>query len=103
VRRLGILAVVLAMALSAPLPALADRDRENPEHVRPEEDRGTSFERVVGTPHENVPGGRLLLIAYGAVWMAVFGYVVIQWRRQSRVQADLSRMERALERERDEG
>lgn len=101
IRRLGAL-LLLCAALALPAVGLAqDQDPErHRDDQRPEDERGTAFERVRGAPRENVPGGRLLVIAYGVVWLTVFGYVAAQWRRQSRVRDDLTRMERALEEER---
>lgn len=96
-------ALVLCAALALPTAGLAQDPDRHREDERPEDERGTAFERVRGAPRENVPGGRLLVMAYGAVWLAIFGYVVAQWRRQSRVRDDLARMERALEEERKKG
>lgn len=92
--------MLLCGALAGPGAALAqDRD----DHRTPEEERGMAFQRVRGATREHVPGGKLMIIAYGAVWVAIFGYVVAQWRGQSRVRDDLARLERALEEDRKKG
>lgn len=109
IRRL-LAALALCALLLPGAAALADRDRDpgaDPDRVREDQDpasqRGAAFERVTGATRENVPGGKLLVIAYGVVWVTVFGYVIAQWRRQSRVRDDLTRLEKALEEERKPG
>ena len=63
---------------------------------RPEEGRSAAFESVRGPMRESVPGGRLLVIAYGIVWVALFGYVGMQWRRQAKLSDELGRIEKLL-------
>lgn len=92
-----------ALALCAALFIAPAAARADDEPTRPEEDRGTAFQRVTGPARDNVPGGKLMVIAYGVVWMTIFGYVFATWRRQSRLRDDLSRMQAALEEERKKG
>jgi hypothetical protein len=96
IRRI-VVACALALALSGAALAQDDDPERRREDQSPEDERGTAFERVRGAPRENVPGGRLLVMAYGAVWLVVFGYIGYHWRQQSRVRDDLARVERALE------
>ena len=60
-------------------------------------DRATSFKAVSGAVKEDVPGGPLLVIAYGFVWVAVLGYVLRLGRLQTRVEHSLGDLERALQ------
>lgn len=83
-------AIVLAiLCLTPSAPVLADDER-------PEDNRGTEFQRVRGPIRESVPGGVLLVVAYGIVWAAAFGYVAMQWTRQRKLSDDLGRLEKAL-------
>jgi hypothetical protein len=50
-----------------------------------------------GAQHENVPGGLLLLIGYGSVFVFLLVYVVILGVRQGRVARDLETLRRDLE------
>ncbi|HEX2679006.1 MAG TPA: CcmD family protein [Polyangiales bacterium] len=59
-------------------------------------DRATSFQTVEGAVKEDVPGGPLLVAAYGFVWIAVLGYVLRLGRMQARVEANIATLERAL-------
>ncbi len=82
--------VILVLCLAPSSPALADDER-------PEDNRGTEFQRVRGPIRESVPGGVLLVVAYGIVWAAAFGYIGMQWRRQGKLSEDLGRLEKTLE------
>jgi len=92
VRRL-LCAAGLALCLCS-LPAIGSA-QDRPDDS-PEDSRGTAFQRVRGGAHERVPGGTLLVVAYAFVWTALFGYVLAQWRRQSRLKDDLARLEKEL-------
>ena len=81
-RKTAMLLVSMA-ALAAPAAALA-------------QDRATQFVAVTGPQRESVPGGVLLVAAYGLVWLILFGVVLRTARVQSRAVADLARLERAL-------
>src|SRR5262249_14598560 len=76
---------VLTLALLA-LPAVALA-----------QDRATQFVAVSGPTHESVPGGPLLVGAYGLVWLILFGLVLRTAMVQSRAAKDLERLERLLE------
>ncbi len=65
---LSILAAVVAIALTV---STAEAQENEPG------DRSAAFRSVTGPDAEQVPGGTLLLIAYGAVWVLMAGYL---WR-----------------------
>lgn len=74
-------------------PAFAQGARGAP----PTEDtRAAGFRAMEGANVEDVPGGMLLVAAYGIAWVLVLGFV---WRMaglQRRAAADLARVEAAL-------
>jgi CcmD family protein len=82
--------VVLVGAFFGVSPALAQDAAQ---------ERSQSFRAVQGAAKESVPGGPLLVAAYGAIWLAVFFYVIRLVRQQQRAQADLLRLERVLTRD----
>ncbi len=62
------------------------------------EERAQSFQAVEGAVKEDVPGGPLLVAAYGAIWVLLLLYVIRLVRMQQRAQSDLQRLEQALAR-----
>jgi CcmD family protein len=46
---------------------------------------------------ESLPATPFVFIAYGVAWLAVFVYVFAIWRRLSRVEADLARVQSRLD------
>lgn len=44
-----------------------------------------------------VPGGTLLIIAYVALWLLVFGYMAMIMRRQHALSRDLQNLERRMD------
>jgi CcmD family protein len=60
------------------------------------EDRAASFQAVSGGTQEDVAGGPLMLIAYAAVWIVVFGYVYRINSLQRGVEANVERLERSI-------
>lgn len=60
------------------------------------DDRATSFKAVTGAVKEDVPGGPLLLAAYGAILLVIISYGVRLVRMQQRAQGDLARLERQI-------
>lgn len=60
------------------------------------EDRAASFKAVDGAVTEDVPGGPLLIGAYGVILAVIVGYVVRIARLQQRAQDDLARLQRQL-------
>jgi hypothetical protein len=59
--------------------------------------RTTEFRAVEGGA-ETASGGTLLVEAYAALWIILFGFVVVSWRRQSRIDARVAELERSLSR-----
>jgi len=63
------------------------------------DDRAASFQAVSGGTKEDIAGGPLMLIAYAAVWIVVFGYVYRINRLQRGVEANVERLERSIARQ----
>ena len=57
--------------------------------------RPTEFVAVEGGS-ENMSGEVLLVEAYAALWIILFGFVFISWRRQARIDARVAELERAV-------
>jgi len=61
------------------------------------EDRAETFEAAEpGAQTENVPGGMLLVGAYGVIWALMMGYVVSIGFRQARTAKELDRLREDL-------
>jgi CcmD family protein len=60
------------------------------------EGRAQSFQAVSGGVKEDIAGGPLMLAAYAAVWIAVFGYVLRLVRLHRSLEDNLTRVERAI-------
>lgn len=93
-RVVTILALAAATACIAG-PAVAQPEQEQGQ-IDPAEDRATAFRRVEGPQQEDVPGGPLLVAAYGVVWALILLYVLRLGMLQARVARDVSRLERSL-------
>jgi len=104
-------AIGLAGALSLPAalaPAsAAAQDQAEPaaaQEESPAESRSTEFKAVEGAPPtKDVPGGPLLIGAYGAVWLLLLLFVVRLGRLQGRTMQDVERLERTLGVQDDDG
>ena len=59
-------------------------------------DRATSFQAVSGSAHEDVPGGTLLVAAYGVVLLLFGLYVVYLTAMQQSTAKELTRLEGLL-------
>ena len=59
-------------------------------------DRAQAFQAVEGAVKEDVPGGPLLVGAYGLIWLVVFGYLVRLVRLQAHTEAEVARLDKAL-------
>ncbi len=92
-RRGWLLGGALLIAVAAlPLCAAAQDDE-----VDPAEERAQTFEAAAeGAQTENVPGGLLMVAAYGVIWVLVLGYVGSLGIRQARTAADLERLRQDL-------
>ena len=76
---------------AAPVAVLAQDDEG--EEVDAAEDRAMTMEAAEdGAQTENIPGGMLMVSAYGVVWLLVLGYVASLGFRQARVAQDLERL-----------
>lgn len=64
-----------------------------------QDDRAQSFQAVSGGVQEDVAGGPLMLLAYAAVWLVIFGYVYRINRLQRGVEANVERLERSIARQ----
>jgi CcmD family protein len=60
------------------------------------DDRGSAFRAIDGSG-ESVKGGSLLVAAYAFVWVVVLVLVVRTFFRQSHTEAELGRLQKALE------
>ena len=68
---------------------------------RAPEDRSTEFVAVEGG-NDGTSAESLLVAAYAVMWVIVFGFVFLTFRRQGRVEARLAELESAM-RKRDPG
>ena len=59
-------------------------------------DRAASFEAVSGAVHEDVPGGPLMVAAYGLIWVAVLAYVFRLVRLHKNLDENLARLQHDL-------
>jgi len=57
--------------------------------------RSTEFHAVEGGA-EVMSGETLLVEAYAALWIILFGFIFVSWRRQSRIDARVSELERLV-------
>jgi CcmD family protein len=78
------MAAVFASTLSLAPVAAAQEDAS--------ESRAATFEAAEGAQTEDVPGGALLVAAYGVIWLLVFGFVASIAIRQSRTARELARL-----------
>jgi len=65
--------------------------------------RSATFQAVTGAQQEDVPGGPLLVAAYGAVLVLVLGYVLYLGSLTAGASRDLERLERAVEARKPDG
>jgi hypothetical protein len=86
-------AFALACVLwSLPILAFAQNTED------PTAGRATAFRAVSGPTTEDVPGGPLLISAYGAILVLMIGYVMWLARLQSVTTRELETLKRALDR-----
>ena len=70
---------------------------EDPESEDAAESRATAFQAVEGAHKEDVPGGGLLIGAYGFVLLLLVGYVARLAALQNKTSAEIERLTRAIE------
>lgn len=87
-------AAAAALVWAAPVLAQEPPPRANAQDAAT--DRAESFQAVEGAVKEDVPGGTLLVVGYGVLWVALLLYLVRLARLQQGLQRDLVRLERAL-------
>lgn len=59
--------------------------------------RAATFQAVSGAQGEDVPGGPLMVAAYGVILVLLIGYVASLAMRQSQTDAQLARIAKAVE------
>ena len=60
-------------------------------------DRATEFQAVQGNPSEQYSGGVLLVAAYAVLWVVIFAWIGLVWRKQRGLDARLTDLERVLD------
>jgi CcmD family protein len=60
-------------------------------------DRATTFQPVQGNAGEQYSGATLLVTAYAVLWVVLFAWLAIVWRKQSALAARLGDLERVIE------
>jgi CcmD family protein len=93
------LAFVLALSASPALAEQAAEEETSEEDAA--ESRAATFEAADGAQAESVPGGTLLIAAYGIVWLLLFGFVASIALRQARTSSELERLKRELAKKKD--
>ena len=94
-------ALIFSVLLGVATPAsILAQEAEPAPATDPSEDRAASFRTVDGAVSEDVPGGALLVGAYGAVLVLLLGYVLWLGSLQSGANREISRLAAALEKNR---
>lgn len=92
-KRLGLVFFILALsaapAIFAPGASAQEED--------PAESRAESFQAAEGPNTENIPGGALMVAAYGACFVLVLGYVVSLGYRQAQTARELASLRAEVE------
>lgn len=60
-------------------------------------DRATEFQAVQGNPTEQYSGAALLVTAYAVLWVVLFAWLAIVWRKQRSLDARLADLEGVLD------
>jgi CcmD family protein len=71
------------------MAADADQAQQSPDS------RSTTFQAVQGEP-EHYSGEALLVSAYAIVWLVLFGWIALVWRKQNALDVRLLDLEREL-------
>jgi CcmD family protein len=61
-------------------------------------DRSETFQAVEGNAKEQYSGGALLVTAYAALWVVIFVWIAIVWRKQAGLDARLADLEKVIDR-----
>lgn len=86
--RLRAIALSLTLIAAAPAGAVLAQDEQAEGAGGP----SVAFEAARGPNVEQVPGGALMVGAYGVVFVLLLGYVVSLGFRQARIARDLARL-----------
>jgi CcmD family protein len=65
-------------------------------HDTPPSERSTSFQAVQGNAGEQYSGTTLLVTAYAVLWVLLFAWIALVWRKQSGIAARLDELEREI-------
>jgi CcmD family protein len=60
-------------------------------------DRATTFQAVQGNQGEQYNGATLLVAAYSVLWIVLFAWVALVWRKQSALNARIADLEQVLD------
>jgi CcmD family protein len=60
-------------------------------------DRATTFQAVQGNATEQYSGTTLLVTAYAVLWVVLFAWIAIVWRKQSALASRVGDLERVLD------
>lgn len=91
------ISLALGLALAAPAAVALAQDED------PAASRSATFEAAEGPQAEQVPGGTLLVVAYGIIWLLVFGFVASVALRQTRTAREIARLREDLQAQRTAG
>jgi CcmD family protein len=61
------------------------------------DDRATSFQAVPANQAEQYSGGTLLVAAYAALWIVLFAWVAVVWRKQAALHERLADLEKVID------
>jgi len=61
------------------------------------DDRATSFQAVPGNAAEQYSGSTLLVAAYAALWIVLFAWVAVVWRKQAALHERLGDLEKVID------
>ena len=92
---------VLALLAFVALSALLGSPSVKAEDVA--ESRAAAFQAVEGSRGEQVPGGPLMVSAYGVVMVLLLGYVARLGLLQRKTAAEVERLSGAIQRARSQG
>lgn len=95
-------ALVLAVMIGASVAAFGSQvaaQEEGEQTEQAAEDRASAFRAVSGPQVDRVPGGKLLIAAYGVAWVLVLAYL---WRLGKLHAANASELERLKAARRDD-
>jgi len=60
-------------------------------------DRATTFQAVQGNGTEQYSGGALLVAAYAFLWVVMFAWVALVWRKQRTLDSRLAELEGVIQ------